>query len=138
MNSEDRGSVFASLRKIYDGMLTKEFGTSAKGEAWEGRITVVVGTTPEIDRYRSVNQSLGERFVRARSSRRSACSSNYLRSLRMEIFGRRQSADRQVIESDAVNGKPGRNRQRQGEAVGRSRVADDFRASHDETHVEEW
>jgi len=57
MNSEDRGSVFASLRKIYDGKLTKEFGTSEKGEAWEGRITVVVGTTPEIDRYRNAGRA---------------------------------------------------------------------------------
>jgi len=69
MKSEDRGSVFASLRKIYDGKLTKEFGTSEKVEAWEGRITLVVGTTPEIDRHRSVNQSLGERFVMVRWKR---------------------------------------------------------------------
>ena len=37
-----------------------------KLDAWEGRITVVVSTTPEIDRTRVSTQALGERFVMVR------------------------------------------------------------------------
>ena len=66
MKADERSAVFASLRKIFDGKLSKEFGTAEKVEAWEGRITVVVGTTPEIDRQRAMNQALGERFVMVR------------------------------------------------------------------------
>lgn len=69
MKAEDRGGVFAALRKIFDGKFSKEFGTAQKVEAWEGRITVVVGTTPEIDRQRAAIQSLGERFVMVRWAR---------------------------------------------------------------------
>lgn len=66
MKAEDRASVLASLRKIFDGKFSKEFGTAEKVELWEGRITVVVGTTPEIDRQRAATQALGERFVMVR------------------------------------------------------------------------
>ena len=69
MKADERASVYASLRKIFDGKLSKEFGISEKVEAWEGRITIVVGTTPEIDRHRAVAQALGERFVMVRWSR---------------------------------------------------------------------
>ena len=66
MKNDERSAVFASLRKIFDGKFSKEFGTAEKVEAWEGRVTVVVGTTPEIDRQRAMNQALGERFVMVR------------------------------------------------------------------------
>jgi hypothetical protein len=69
MKADERASVFASLRKIFDGKLSKEFGTAEKVEPWEGRITIVVGTTPEIDRHRAVTQALGERFVMVRWDR---------------------------------------------------------------------
>jgi hypothetical protein len=66
MKSEDRTTILATLRKIFDGKFSKEFGTAEKVEAWSGRITVVVGTTPEIDRTRAATQALGERFVMVR------------------------------------------------------------------------
>jgi hypothetical protein len=69
MKAEDRASILATLRKIFDGKYSKEFGTAEKVEAWEGRITVVVGTTPEIDRSRAATQALGERFVMVRWQR---------------------------------------------------------------------
>lgn len=66
MRAEERGEVLSILRKIFDGKYSKEFGTAEKVDIWEGRITVVVGTTPEIDRTRSATQALGERFVMVR------------------------------------------------------------------------
>jgi len=68
MNRAHRGSVLADMRRIYDGHLRKEYGTDEdrKAHEWKGRITFAVATTDEIDRYYSVFQTLGERFVMIR------------------------------------------------------------------------
>lgn len=68
MNRTHRGSVLADMRRIYDGHLRKEYGTDEdpKAHEWRGRITFAVATTDEIDRYYSVFQTLGERFVMIR------------------------------------------------------------------------
>ena len=69
MNRERRGSVLADMRRIYDGRLRKEFGTSEPVPEWQGRITFAVAATPDVDRYHSIFQTLGERFVMIRSHR---------------------------------------------------------------------
>jgi hypothetical protein len=68
MNRDHRASVLADMRRIYDGHLRREFGTSQNlsDRIWRGRITFVVAATPDIDRYYSVFQVLGERFVMTR------------------------------------------------------------------------
>jgi hypothetical protein len=68
MKDDAKASVLADLRRIYDGKLAKQFGTAEdpKQHMWEGRLTCVVAVTPEIDRYYSIFQSLGERFVMVR------------------------------------------------------------------------
>jgi hypothetical protein len=68
MNRAYRGSVLADMRRIYDGHLRKEYGTDEdrKAHEWKGRISFAVATTDEVDRYYSVFQSLGERFVMTR------------------------------------------------------------------------
>jgi hypothetical protein len=68
MKSDDMASVLADMRRIYDGHLKKEFGTSddTKEHSWRGRITFVVAVTPAIDGHYSVFQTLGERFVMIR------------------------------------------------------------------------
>ena len=68
MKHDDKASVLADMRRIYDGRLRKEFGTSEKlsEREWKGRITFVVAVTPEIDQHYSVFQTLGERFVMIR------------------------------------------------------------------------
>jgi hypothetical protein len=65
---DSRESVFADLRRIYDGQLSKEFGTGENLEdhKWTGRITVAVAVTPAIDGYSGAFQSLGERFIMIR------------------------------------------------------------------------
>lgn len=71
MNRDNRGSVLADMRRIYDGHLRKEYGTndSRSQHEWRGRITFSVATTDEVDRHYSVFQTLGERFVMIRWGR---------------------------------------------------------------------
>jgi hypothetical protein len=69
MKPDDRASILADLRRIFDGHLRKEVGTSGEPLEWRGRITLVVATTPDIDRHYGVFQSLGERFVMIRWQR---------------------------------------------------------------------
>lgn len=71
MSSDKRGKILSQLRRIYDGQLRREFGTSEHLDEreWKGRITLLAGTTPEVDRYYSVLGALGDRFVQLRWSR---------------------------------------------------------------------
>jgi hypothetical protein len=69
LKADDRNSVLADLRRIYDGELRKEFGTAEPVAAWKGRLTLVVAVTEEIDKYHNVIQSLGDRFVMIRWAR---------------------------------------------------------------------
>ena len=66
MNRDDRGSVLADMRRIYDGQLRKEVGTSGEPLIWRGRITLAVAATPDVDRHYAIFQTLGERFVMVR------------------------------------------------------------------------
>ena len=69
MNRDEKGAVLADMRRIFDGRLRKEFGTSEEARQWEGRITFIVAVTPDVDRHYSIFQSLGERFIMVRWSR---------------------------------------------------------------------
>jgi hypothetical protein len=66
--SDAKASIFSDMRWIYDGQLRKEFGTAEPDvdREWKGRLTIIVAVTPEIDKYSSVFQSLGERFIMVR------------------------------------------------------------------------
>jgi len=68
MKGENRATILADMRRIYDGQLRKEYGTADDLEhrEWKGRITFIVAVTPDIDGYYSVFQTLGERFVMVR------------------------------------------------------------------------
>lgn len=68
MNADKQGPILADMRRIYDGKLSKEFGTAENlaQRTWEGRLTFLVAVTPAIDGYYSVFQTLGERFVMVR------------------------------------------------------------------------
>jgi hypothetical protein len=68
MDRRIRNKVLAQLRRIYDGHFSREFGTdeNIQEREWTGRLTLLAGATPEVDRYHSVFQSLGERFLRVR------------------------------------------------------------------------
>jgi hypothetical protein len=66
INRDHRASILSDLRRIYDGMLRKEFGMGQDDMAvreWRGRITFMAAGTGDVDRHYSVFASLGERFL---------------------------------------------------------------------------
>lgn len=71
MHRENRATILADMRRIYDGHLRREFGTSQNLQErdWRGRITFLVAATPDVDRYYSIFQALGERFIMVRYPR---------------------------------------------------------------------
>lgn len=62
---EARAEIFAQLREIYDGKFSKAFGTG-ETVSWTGKVGMIAGVTPVIDKYSSVNTMLGERFLHYR------------------------------------------------------------------------
>jgi hypothetical protein len=62
MYHEKRAEILAQLREIYDGGFTKEFG-NGKTFRWSGKLGLLAGVTPIIDREYALNQVLGERFL---------------------------------------------------------------------------
>ncbi len=65
MRRESRSVILSQLREIYDGRIRKTFGTGVDVN-WEGKVGFIAGVTPAIDRYYSVLQVLGERFIQVR------------------------------------------------------------------------
>jgi energy-coupling factor transporter ATP-binding protein EcfA2 len=64
MNRDARAAVLAALREIYDGAWTRHVGTSGGLTlAWSGKVGLVAGCTPTIDRHHAVMGAMGERFV---------------------------------------------------------------------------
>ena len=61
-------AILSQLRRIYDGNYCHEFGTDEHLDerTWSGRLTLLAGATPAIDRHFAVFQLLGERFLRVR------------------------------------------------------------------------
>lgn len=62
MRSDDKAEILHQLREIYDGHLTKSFGTG-KTIHWKGKIGFLGAVTPAIERHTSVMGELGERFL---------------------------------------------------------------------------
>lgn len=65
MHHDERQAILAQLREIYDGRYDKTWGTG-KELHWEGRLGLIAGVTPIIDKYHGVLAVLGERFVMLR------------------------------------------------------------------------
>lgn len=62
MARDERQSIFAQLREIYDGRFDKAWGTGREIH-WEGRLGFLAGVTPIIDRHHAALSVLGERFT---------------------------------------------------------------------------
>jgi len=61
---EDRASVLAALREVYDGAWTRHVGTDGgRTLAWSGKLGFIGGATPTIDRHHAVMGAMGERFT---------------------------------------------------------------------------
>lgn len=64
LKEDARAQVFSDLREVYDGYLDKAYGSGKGKVGYNCKLGMIVGTTAAIDRYHSVNQMLGERFLR--------------------------------------------------------------------------
>jgi hypothetical protein len=64
MNRDARASLLAALREVYDGSWTRHVGTDGgKTLHWQGKVGLIGGCTPTIDRHHAVMGAMGERFV---------------------------------------------------------------------------
>lgn len=64
MNRDARSLVLAALREVYDGAWTRHVGTDGgRTLSWSGRVGLVGGCTPTIDRHHAVMGAMGERFT---------------------------------------------------------------------------
>jgi hypothetical protein len=64
MNRDARASALAALREIYDGSWTRHVGTDGgRTLHWSGKVGLVGGCTPTIDRHHAVMGAMGERFT---------------------------------------------------------------------------
>jgi hypothetical protein len=62
---EKQSQILAQLREIYDGTYGKEFG-NGESRIWHGKMCLIGGVTPIIDRRQPIHQALGERFIKYR------------------------------------------------------------------------
>ena len=64
MNRDARSALLAALREVYDGSWTRHVGTDGgKTLSWSGKVGLVGGCTPTIDRHHAVMGAMGERFL---------------------------------------------------------------------------
>lgn len=63
MNRDARAAVLAALREVYDGSWTRHVGSDGgRTLHWQGKVGLIAGCTPAIDRHNAVMGSMGERF----------------------------------------------------------------------------
>jgi hypothetical protein len=64
MNRDARAQLLAALREVYDGSWTRHVGTDGgRTLHWSGKLGLVGGCTPTIDRHHAVMGAMGERFL---------------------------------------------------------------------------
>jgi 5S rRNA maturation endonuclease (ribonuclease M5) len=70
-NKGAKDQLFAMLRRVYDGAVTRDLGTAKKQLRWHGRLTILAACTPIIDEFASHADSLGPRWLYYRLPSRS-------------------------------------------------------------------
>jgi len=64
MHREQRAAVLAALREVYDGSWTRHVGSDGgQTLSWTGKVGLLAGSTPTIDRHHAVMGTMGERFI---------------------------------------------------------------------------
>ncbi len=64
MSRDARGTTLAALREVFDGSWTRHVGTDGgRTLPWHGKIGLIGGVTPTIDRAHAVMAAMGERFL---------------------------------------------------------------------------
>ncbi len=67
MQRDTQSATLAALREVYDGSWTRHVGTNGgRTLHWQGKVGMIAGCTPTIDRQHSVMASMGERFLLCR------------------------------------------------------------------------
>ena len=67
MHPEDRRRLLQALREIYDGSWVRDLGVDGHTKLyWKGKIGLIVGATPMIDRHHAAMAAMGERLVMLR------------------------------------------------------------------------
>jgi len=96
MQRDSRAAVLAAMREIYDGSWTRHVGTDGgRTLHWAGKVGLIAGCTPTIDRHHAVMGSMGERFVlfrmpevdSAEQARRALAHAGRERAMRAELSG---------------------------------------------------
>ncbi len=94
MQRDSRAAVLAAMREIYDGSWTRHVGTDGgRTLHWSGKVGLIAGCTPTIDRHHAVMGSMGERFVlfrmpevdSAEQARRALAHAGRERAMRAEL-----------------------------------------------------
>jgi len=64
MDSNVRTPLLAALREIHDGSWTRWLGTDGgKSLSWSGKLGLLAGCTPTVDRHHGVMAAMGQRFI---------------------------------------------------------------------------
>jgi Bifunctional DNA primase/polymerase, N-terminal/Primase C terminal 1 (PriCT-1) len=67
MRPDDKAEVFAALREVFDGSYVRYVGADGGRQlAWTGKLGLVAGATPVLDRHHGVLSVMGERFLLCR------------------------------------------------------------------------
>ena len=66
MHREARQQILGDLRDAFDGQMSKAFGSEAGTRSYKSKFGILAAVTPAIDKYSSVGQQLGERFLKLR------------------------------------------------------------------------
>ncbi len=67
-NPKTRSQIFGQLRDIYDGSTAKAFGSGVRTRRYDCHVGLIAGVTPAVERYQTLDQALGERFLNYRIS----------------------------------------------------------------------
>ena len=61
-----RDTLYALLRRAYDGRVVRELGNAPEPLRWEGRLTLLAAVTPTVDNYATHADALGARWLYVR------------------------------------------------------------------------
>ena len=99
--TSDRGGrdqLFALLRRVYDGQVTRDLGNAPVPLRWSGRLTLLAACTPAIDNYASHADQLGPRWLYYRLASASSASKRATSRKARLRAGQLASSRRQAAE----------------------------------------
>ena len=67
MRPDAKAEILAALREVFDGSWTRYVGSDGgRALSWSGKVGLLAGVTPTIDRHHAVLAAMGERFTLCR------------------------------------------------------------------------